>query len=164
MIFHSVTATIEILDDGKHARRTRTTRHLRRKYQFSDSERNESSKPQIVAKNPWVIFSDDEDEDALPASTTSESKSILKNAVLEDNSYMKTTENGMKAEPKDDGRQGACLKRKLHAVNQNGKCDRFEFAMSIPLVPLTLLWVFVSCLSVFVSVNCVPFDSCNQGS
>ncbi|XXG85344.1 hypothetical protein AAC387_Pa11g0439 [Persea americana] len=100
-------ATEEILGGKKCAKGNHTarTRRLRKKYQRSDSERDGSSQPKIVAKSPWVIFSDDEDENA------------------KDNSDEMMTENGME-ERKDDDSQSAYLKRKIHAINQNGECDR----------------------------------------
>lgn len=104
--FHLVTATEEILGDKKCAKgnHTTSTRRLRKKYQPSDSEHDGSSQPKIVA-SPWVIFSDDEDEN------------------VKDNSAEMMMEDGTE-EQKDDDSQSAYLKRKIHAIHQNGECDR----------------------------------------
>lgn len=116
---------------GNHTTRTR---RLRKKYQRSDSERDGSSQPKIVAKSPWVIFSDDEDENA------------------KDNSDEMMTENGME-ERKDDDSQSAYLKRKIHAINQNGECDRLVCPAFLP--PSLPLCVCVFVLSVFLCKMCI---------
>lgn len=105
--FHLVTATEEILGDKKceKGNHSTSTRRLRKKYLPSDSEHDGSSQPKIVAKSHWVIFSDDEDENA------------------KDDSAEMMMEDGME-EQKDDDSQSAYLNRKIHAINQNGECDR----------------------------------------
>ena len=108
MLFTSLTLTVLMIIDGtfgkhKNRNKVRNGRRLRKSYQLSESEDEENSQPENIAKS-GIPFSELEslDEDSLPISflcnnktkggntTAAEEKEAIEHKVLHEGSDLKT--------------------------------------------------------------------------